>query len=132
MSGRGDNNKHGSAGRGASNQSNQPFAADAEKQHRSNHNTRGSIPEASIEQNLSTDAEAHRDVGSGSNTNIRPVKTTQPRTFNLLVDDVPYIVTATPFSFNGETRYEVSVNGNSSHIFTWDSELKENGVAVTI
>jgi hypothetical protein len=37
MSGRGDNNKHGSAGRGASNQSNQPFAGDDEKQPKSNH-----------------------------------------------------------------------------------------------
>jgi|GEM_PF-916771 len=37
MSGRGDNNKHGSAGRGASNQSNQPFAGDGEKQQKSNH-----------------------------------------------------------------------------------------------
>jgi len=31
MSGRGDNNKHGSAGRGASNQSNQPFGEAAER-----------------------------------------------------------------------------------------------------
>jgi hypothetical protein len=38
MPGRGDNNKHGSAGRGASNQSNQPFATDNERQPASNHN----------------------------------------------------------------------------------------------
>lgn len=31
MSGRGDNNKSGSAGRGASNQSNQPFGASNDK-----------------------------------------------------------------------------------------------------
>ncbi len=37
MSGRGDNNKHGSSGRGGSNQSNQPFTADDEKQRKSNH-----------------------------------------------------------------------------------------------
>ncbi len=37
MPGRGDNNKSGSAGRGASNQSNQPFAADNVKQSKSNH-----------------------------------------------------------------------------------------------
>jgi len=36
MSGRGDNNKKGSSGRGASNQSNQPFAGE-EKVHKSNH-----------------------------------------------------------------------------------------------
>ena len=93
------------------------------KEQGSNRNTRASIPEPSVEQNASVDAQAHRDTGS-SNANPRSVKTTQPRTFNLLVDDVPYIITATPFSFNGEMRYDVSVNGNSSHIFTWDSELK--------
>ena len=37
MPGRGDNNKSGSAGRGASNQSNQPFVADSEKEPKSNH-----------------------------------------------------------------------------------------------
>lgn len=37
MPGRGDNNKHGSAGRGSSNQSNQPFAGDGESQPKSNH-----------------------------------------------------------------------------------------------
>lgn len=40
MPGRGDNNKSGSAGRGASNQSNQPFIADGEGQQKSNHNRR--------------------------------------------------------------------------------------------
>lgn len=37
MSGRGDNNKHGSAGRGASNQSNQPMD-NASANKKSNHN----------------------------------------------------------------------------------------------
>ncbi|HVG16995.1 MAG TPA: hypothetical protein VM935_18630 [Chitinophagaceae bacterium] len=36
MSGRGDNNKSGSSGRGSSNQSNQPFT-DADEQGKSNH-----------------------------------------------------------------------------------------------
>lgn len=40
MPGRGDNNKHGSSGRGASNQSNQPFVTGAENQTKSNHNKR--------------------------------------------------------------------------------------------
>lgn len=44
MPGRGDNNKHGSAGRGASNQSNQPFVAYNERQPASNHNrTTGNV-----------------------------------------------------------------------------------------
>jgi hypothetical protein len=123
MSGRGDNNKQGSAGRGASNQSNQPFIADGEKQPRSNHDMTGSTAEPSIEQDKATDADANRDTGS-ANAQPRSVKTTQSRTFNLLVDDVPYVVTASPFTFNEEIRYNVSVNGSTEHIFTWDSELK--------
>jgi len=40
MPGRGDNNKHGSAGRGASNQSNQPFVTSDREHPASNHNRR--------------------------------------------------------------------------------------------
>ncbi len=40
MSGRGDNNKHGSAGRGASNQSNQPFITSENESPASNNNRR--------------------------------------------------------------------------------------------
>lgn len=43
--------------------------------------------------------------------------------FNILVDRVPYLVRAAPFSFNGEKRYRVSFNGSSEHVFTWDSSL---------
>ncbi|HWJ91008.1 MAG TPA: hypothetical protein VNR87_07835 [Flavisolibacter sp.] len=42
--------------------------------------------------------------------------------FELLVDGVPYAVTARPFEFNTEIRYSVMYNGNE-HIFTWDSSL---------
>jgi hypothetical protein len=46
------------------------------------------------------------------------------RNFNLVVDRVPYVVSATSYQFNNETRYRVSINGNAEHIFTWDSDLK--------
>ena len=42
--------------------------------------------------------------------------------FEIRIDGVPYIVTASPFQFNTETRYRVSYNGNE-HIFTWDSRI---------
>ena len=45
------------------------------------------------------------------------------KSFNLLVDEVPYLVKSSPFSFNGETRFYVNVNGSEDHVFTWDSEL---------
>ncbi len=91
MPGRGDNNQHGSAGRGARNQSNQPFVADGKSEPKSD-----------------------------SNKNIADV-----RTFNLSVDDVPYVVETEPFSFNDEVRYYVRVNGGTDHVFVWDPQLRE-------
>ena len=44
-------------------------------------------------------------------------------TFNLMVDSVPYLIKARPFSFNDEVRFYVNVNGGTDHVFTWDSEL---------
>lgn len=46
------------------------------------------------------------------------------KTFNLLVDKVPYSVKTSAFTFNGETRFYVSINGGDDHVFTWDSEIK--------
>ena len=123
MSGRGDNNKHGSAGRGTSNQSNQPFIADGEKQPRSNHNKSNREGKPSEEQQPVKDGSAHRDTGT-ANAQSGSVRTTNERTFNLVVDDVPYVVSASPFTFNEEIRYYVNVNGGTDHVFTWDSELK--------
>ena len=47
----------------------------------------------------------------------------EERRFNLIVDSVPYMIKAVPFNFNGETRYKVSFNESSEHVFTWDSSL---------
>ncbi len=123
MSGRGDNNKRGSAGRGASNQSNQPFIPDGEKQPRSNHDVTNTSGKPSIEQDKAKDADSHRNTGA-ANSNPGSVRTKHERTFNLVVDDVPYVVKASPFSFNEEIRYYINVNGATEHVFTWDSELK--------
>jgi|GEM_PF-419034 len=46
------------------------------------------------------------------------------RNFDLLIDEVPYFVKATPFDFNGELRFSVRINNGTEHIFTWDSDLK--------
>lgn len=45
------------------------------------------------------------------------------QTFELLVDKVPYRVTAASFSFNDETRYRVTYNGGDDHIFYYDPSL---------
>jgi hypothetical protein len=51
------------------------------------------------------------------------VMTTNETRFDLLVDKVPYTVTAAPFSFNNETRFYVRINGGAEHVFAWDQEL---------
>ena len=84
MSGRGDNNKQGTSGRGASLQSREAFPQ-----------------------------------------NDKPKsKPANKKTYEIMVDQVPYEVIAEPFQFNGELRYYISVNGSDEHVFTWDSELK--------
>jgi hypothetical protein len=45
-----------------------------------------------------------------------------PERFELAIDGVPYSFTASPFTYNTETRYKVTYNG-TEHIFTWDSGL---------
>ena len=63
MSGRGDNNKHSSSGQGASNQSNQAFVADGEKQPKSNHKKGNKITggKASEPQAATEEQDANRD-----------------------------------------------------------------------
>lgn len=61
MPGRGDNNKHGSAGRGNSNQSNQPFAGDDQQQPKSNHAKERTGSKASKPSPKSADADSNRN-----------------------------------------------------------------------
>ena len=47
----------------------------------------------------------------------------QAKSFELLLNGVPYFVKAVPFEYNLETRYKVSYNNGEEHIFTWDASL---------
>jgi hypothetical protein len=47
----------------------------------------------------------------------------QTETFQLVVDGAPYDVQATPFTFNTETRFNVSYNGSDNYVFAWDSNI---------
>ena len=47
----------------------------------------------------------------------------EEKNFDLLVDGVPYIIKSTPFLYNDDLRFRVSVNNDAEHIFTWDSAL---------
>ena len=44
--------------------------------------------------------------------------------YDLLIDEVPYLVSTEAFTYNGEQRYYVSVNNGPQHVFTWDADLK--------
>jgi hypothetical protein len=60
MPGRGDNNKHGSSGRGASNQSGQPFVTD-EDQQKSNHSKKHTGGKPSERSPKTADQDANRN-----------------------------------------------------------------------
>ncbi len=46
------------------------------------------------------------------------------KTFDLLVDKVPYHIKASPFLFNDEQRFYIQINDGKEHLFTWDSSVK--------
>lgn len=70
MSGRGDHNKRGTSGQGASNQSNEAFIADDQNQPKSNHNKGDKITggEPSKKQEASEDQSANRDHSTEGQT----------------------------------------------------------------
>lgn len=44
--------------------------------------------------------------------------------FDFLQEGVPYMVHVVPFTFNTETRFRVTYNGGTEHIFAWDEETQ--------
>jgi len=92
--------RHGSSGRRGGNQSSNSQMVDE-----------GQSLISEIDRNAKRTEQQTRSFNTGE------------RRFNLVVDSVPYMVSAKPFRFNGEVRYRVSVNGGFEHVFTWDSSL---------
>ena len=46
------------------------------------------------------------------------------KTFDVVVDGMPYEIKATPFMFNNQQRFKVSYNNsNEEYIFTRDAEV---------
>src|SRR5688572_5470111 len=107
MAGRGDKNKRGTSGQGSSNQSNQPFVNGSENESASNHSKKPTGGMPSIPQDKTRTTDADRNAGR-TEEKVRPVKTDE-RTFDLLVDSVPYLVKVSPFTFNDEVRFYISV-----------------------
>lgn len=48
---------------------------------------------------------------------------TNEEAFDLIVDKVPYLIRVTPFLFNDEKRFRISVNGDNGHVFAWDPDI---------
>ena len=58
------------------------------------------------------------------NNNVQsPGVRTDERSFDILIDGVPYLIRSVPFLYNDELRFRVTVNNDTEHIFTWDSEV---------
>jgi hypothetical protein len=118
---RGDKNKHGTDGRADSKENDQSFIKSG-KHLKSDHNKKQTEGSPSEPRERSVDPGSDRNRSGGPQEQIKPLRG-EERSFNLLVDSVPYIVKAVPFRFNGEIRYRVSFNGSPEHVFTWDSSL---------
>ena len=46
------------------------------------------------------------------------------RNFNLVIDGVPYLIRSIPIVFNDELRFRIIINGDTEHLFTWDSQVR--------
>ena len=103
------------------NQSNHSYANSADQRSNRDKRTAGGFP--SLDDEKAFEGAPGRIRSSHPEDMITTLRGGE-RNFNLLLENVPYLVHAAPFDFNGETRYRISINGNDDHIFTWNSELK--------
>ena len=115
-----DKNKY-ALGRGSSDQTNKSFTR-SNKYQKSDHKKRPRRGRRSDPNEPQTDPDVDRNPSSEAEQELKQPHTGEKR-FNILVDSVPYMVKATPFTFNEEIRYRVSFNGSPEHVFTWDSSL---------
>lgn len=73
-----------------------------------------------------TSVKGANNQSSKAFADTRPTQKKQEnqKLYELLIDEVPYLVSTEAFTYNDEQRYYVSVNGGPQHVFTWDSDLK--------
>jgi len=110
------------AGKGQSNNEiNQAFIVEKEKQSEMKNPGMQLAGRQTSKQGKTKDTSADRNSGIATKK-IKSIRTDE-RSFDLLVDGVPYQIRSVPFLFNEELRFNISVNGNPMHVFTWDSEL---------
>lgn len=72
---------------------------------------------------ITQDKTQDSDYQSNNEVKKIPGFSANERNFDLLVDGVPYTIKSMPFLFNDELRFRIIINGNSEHVFTWDSEI---------
>ena len=51
------------------------------------------------------------------------IRKNERKTFELLVDKVPYRVNITPEKFNDDPRFFIEVNGDGGHMYAWYRDL---------
>lgn len=49
----------------------------------------------------------------------------KPNKTDLVIDRVPYSISAVPFTFNGQKRFYISINNGNDHVFTWDEAISQ-------
>lgn len=64
---------------------------------------------------MQTNKDDFGDQNKGNDTN--------GRNFDIILNNVAYHINASPFPFNDQIRYNVSVNSGNENIFVWDSNL---------
>jgi hypothetical protein len=72
---------------------------------------------------LSPEQERVRNLNTGFDHEMQKLARPVEKRFDLIVDNVPYSIRATPVTFNDEIRYEIKINGGNEYIFTWDPEM---------
>jgi len=117
---RGDHNRSNSSHHETNNQSNHGFGRTNKENKSTRHKKQtGRRPSERQEPTASIDSDRNTGKPEQGSTSRRH----EERTFDIIVDSVPYTVRVVPFTFNGELRYTVSFNGSSEYVFTWDSEI---------
>src|SRR5690606_10898033 len=82
-----------------------------------------------IKQNQITMSDIRNADENTFSSNNKPITTgdvqshQKEKTFDILVDNVPYNIKVIPFNFNEDVRYYASINGGPQHVLAWDSEM---------
>lgn len=87
----------------------------------------GKKEKVNVTRDLSQSSETTSVMELEDNTPVverrKPSLQTGERSFELLVDGVPYVGKSVPFLFNDEMQFRVTLGDGIEHLFAWDSEI---------